>query len=407
MMHSAHSPFLKTYHSFPIELSTIPSLSSLSSSFLSISTAHIHSSAMLQPIVCLHAQDLYLEFTRYHFGGGNGIEVSAHILLLEDVSMQKLGSTSSSSISLIDSSPIPPEHIILGPKCVLTELGREKIRVNRRDLSPRPSPRHSRFDPKYPGRHFTYTQQGVGNIRRCIVDVMDTVLLVNISPIQTFLSYILEPIGLSALRQLAHFKEQGLGPYDFKTALDVEVTILDSTIALFHHSSSTSSSTSSPLSTASTSASPPVPTFASTSTFGKNPPNAANTVSDSSALNQTYTYAFAIDLDLRYTHAWRGFLNRGPGKVEVGVALAGKTVHISPLRDLFFLSRSQGSDSIFRQRNRSSYYDDENNKKFVSLVSPVGIEFRMDTTTGGLDAEGSTLGIAMYWLVGWMSVAGL
>eukprot|EP00605_Chrysophyceae_sp_TOSAG23-4_P000339 GSChrysophyteH1.ASY1.ANO1.386.1 assembled CDS len=80
--------------------------------------------------------------------------------------------------------------------------------------------------------HISYYQQGVTNLRRCLISLQDSLVVGHLGPILNLIPFWTEPIGLIALRKSDAIQQHGFGPFDFKAGLEVEVDARNCTIAL-------------------------------------------------------------------------------------------------------------------------------------------------------------------------------
>jgi hypothetical protein len=139
-----------------------------------------------------------------------------------------------------------------------------------------------------------YRQQGVANLRRCVVDIVDCVLITHVRPIMAAVAYFVDPISLNNLRSNALLAKEGFGALDFKAGLDVEVHTKSTVIA--------------------------IPKF-----------------SDKEDVS-----VLCVQSDLDYNHAFRGFREAGPAKVTIDVAVNIYSIFITPIHEI----RAAGAESI-------------------------------------------------------------
>jgi len=262
-------------------------------------------------IMTLHVRGLVVEFYRRHFGGGNGIEVSAETLIMTSCDTPEddddyVGDDDDrySQFSIDD---ISADNIILAPKSLAqlnqkTRLGDRGSFVDFDDddsdsddtastfqgqHNPNVSTNEAFTEPnKFRVPNLRYRQQGVGNLRRCVVEINDSLLVLNMPKLQKIGSYFGEPVQLGFQRHLARIKAKGVENPDFKASMDLEV-------------------------------------------------HAKNTIFCLTNKNKREgTSAFCLNADLDYTNAVRGFLRVGPGKVTTQINLAVKHVFITPLHEI-------------------------------------------------------------------------
>ena len=174
------------------------------------------------------------EFYRKHNGGGSGINIELDTISIDDMK---------SSPSSMDRPSKPPP--IFAARLNDHEDG---ISVRAHQLK--------------------YRQYDVGNLRKCIIDLENSYLTLNLPVILSLVSFFLDPISLNYLRATALLKSEGLGPFDFRRGLDVEVSAN----------------------------------------------NLCLTLPDSDGSNAT---ALCAVVNLYYSHCWRGFTTAGPGKITI------------------------------------------------------------------------------------------
>jgi hypothetical protein len=131
-----------------------------------------------------------------------------------------------------------------------------------------------------------YRQQGVANLRRCVVDIANCVLVAHIRPIMAAVSYFVDPISLTNMRGNELLLNEGIGPLDFKAGLDVEVHTKSTVIA--------------------------IPKF--------------STKDGMSVL--------CVQSDVDYIHAFRGFKEAGPAKVTIDVWMNIYSIFITPIHEI-------------------------------------------------------------------------
>lgn len=287
------------------------------------------------PFLTVLFENLEVDIYRRHYGGGNGIEASALSFILSDqhnfeyshererATSDDFGSELSRSSNIND---ISPESVVFGPKSLScfnkskeSDLKFEDVyNVKKSKMYRKSSANDAKgkgdffvetssdisddsesdidFETQETSRvpHIAYHQQGIGNLRRCIVEINDSVAVIQINPILTAIKYFTEPTHLYFQRNLNRILSRKQGPYDFKSSLDVEVHALNTVFCL---------------------------------------PN--TTAVDG-------TSALCIHSNFHYTHAWRGYLLSGPGKVSVDIELSLLSVFISPLHEI----KVEGAESV-------------------------------------------------------------
>ena len=135
-------------------------------------------------------------------------------------------------------------------------------------------------------RHYIqYHQQGVANLRRCVINIQDSIFVIHIAPITAAISFFFEPVQLGSLRALAYMSQLGISTLDFKTNLDVEAYAKRTIVCL--------------------------------------PKVSAETTS-----------ALCLEVDLEYQQFWRGFLMSGPGCRPCTINMKLNNVFIAPLNEI-------------------------------------------------------------------------
>ena len=232
-------------------------------------------------------EKLYCDFNRKHFGGGNGIEVSADSFIIaaseSDVRPDGVDDdlVSQDSASFDD---VTEKNVVFAPKHS-SILNRPFIPSSTHrpaaNLTPEPSPVGKRKP------HIRYHQQGNANLRRCIVEIDDSAFVLHFCTIMAIVDFFHTPIRVISDRNLKWIEEMGKGPLDFRAGIDVEVHLHDTVICL---------------------------------------PNIVGADDEANAL------CFRTHLD--YLHTWRGFLQAGPGKVGVQVNSSILGTFIAPINEV-------------------------------------------------------------------------
>ena len=270
---------------------------------------------------------------------------------------------------------VPPEFVIFAPKTLpqmnkVTAMGRTMSgsrTMNAMSPPGSPLPPHT----STPRPHIRYSQQGVGNLRRCVVDISDSLLVVHFQAILALVTYFVEPVHLSARRAHAVVIHKELRQLDFKAALDVEVHLKNTVICVPHRTTGSTGShptASSPGISAARSEHadggsgrpPGIPRrdLKSTTSSGglhgghrrpgglglgrHSTPGSSAVMSMSAASQSQPMSALCITADVDYTHAFRGFLRAGPGKITVEVELAVRSMFIAPIHQV----QTVGSESL-------------------------------------------------------------
>ena len=260
-------------------------------------------------IMTLHVRGLVVEFYRRHYGGGNGIEVTAENLIMTSCEVapdDDDGDEDKYSQFSIDD--ISADNIILAPKN-LAQLN-QKSRLGDRgagsfldfdDDESLSDDSASTFPEQLKDRNYSgefiepnkfhepcirYRQQGNGNLRRCVIEINDSVLILNVPKLQRIGSFFGEPVQLGFQRHLARIKASGVENPDFKASMDLEIHAKNTLFCLTNKS------------------------------------------------KREGTSAFCLNANLDYTNAVRGFLRVGPGRVTTKINLDVKHVYIAPLHEI-------------------------------------------------------------------------
>jgi hypothetical protein len=254
---------------------------------------------------------LEVDVYRRHYGGGTGIEASAQTFVIVDnhsssnivdgrdqntFAQDEDRDSDISRTSNLDD--ILPQHVVFAPKNLACMSGERKQRMKAFYRDEDDDAEHENITSPTSSNshrpHIRYSQQGIGNLRRCIIEIDDSIAVAHINPILTAISYFTEPTYLYYLRNIGRIEQAGQGPYDYKAALDVEVHAMNTVFCL---------------------------------------PNI--TVKDGAS-------GICVSSDFHYTHAWRGYLLSGPGSIKVEISLLVYSVFISPLHEV----RVVGAESV-------------------------------------------------------------
>jgi hypothetical protein len=269
-------------------------------------------------ILALQFTGLSVDFYRRHCGGGNGIDVSALSLVAcgsRIVEEDEIHSQSSAR-----SNNIPVESLIFAPKMLSqinvslnadtdyevysnqlrTQARRMSVYGNRigsldrqerqdEDFRSDDEENESRVKP-----HIRYSQQGVGNLRRCVIDIEDSVAIIHMDKILEAASYFMDPISLAYERNTILTDARGKGPVDFKASLDLEVHACNSIVCL-----------------------------------------------PKTSVREEMS-VICLESSFDYTQAWRGFMRSGPGKVTMGVQFRVSKLFIAPVHEI----REDGAESL-------------------------------------------------------------
>jgi hypothetical protein len=334
-------------------------------------------------VLAVHFTALELNFFRQHYGGGNGIEVSASTFVVTGAdapvctrhghilqgtharhnqsrprpgaprsptshgrrhnrrareSMHDMGGLDSDSsagstngdgrfgVGGLGAEAVPPEFVIFAPKA-LPQMNR--VAASKSELSSSTasfSPARAAASP-----HIRYSQQGVGNLRRCVIDISDSVLVVHFQQILALVTYFVEPVHLAGRRAHSLATRKEGGAVDFKAALDVEVFLRDTVVCV-------------PQRTAQRGVPESGPTRMHrsgrhywTAHRGHAPHSHGPAPLQSVAMS-----ALCITVDIHYSHAFRGFLRAGPGKITVAVTAELRSMFIAPIHQV----QTVGSESL-------------------------------------------------------------
>lgn len=263
-----------------------------------------------EPILCIHFVGLELDFYRFHGGGGNGIFCSAHTLVVtaekdstddggEEEDDQVGGEEQNADADFEFGSQEyfahlayeAAERLLFAPKKVMEAKSKE----------PKPTDADgASFSDSESAPHIVYRQQGNGNLRRCVVEISESVAVIHVLPFTAAMRFFVEPVQLTSMRNLGMIEKRGLGPLDFKAALDVEVLAKSTVFCL---------------------------------------PNVVQAKTKSA---KDVSSGLCLHGDFTYQQAWRGFLNVGPGKITQIFKLEIYSIFIAPLHEI----RISGAESL-------------------------------------------------------------
>ena len=179
-------------------------------------TLHDYCSQMIgEPIICVYFSVLEVDFYRLHHGGGNGIDVTAMSLIIVESDRLEDGTNTSGELTSVTKGSIDPtmvrlESIIFAPQSF------SLLKASSTSGEPAVS---TDTDPHTSVPHITYRQQGVENLRRCVVNMEDSAAVAKISKILHAVDFFVDPISLTAERNLGVIEQTCPIPFDFKAAL--------------------------------------------------------------------------------------------------------------------------------------------------------------------------------------------
>lgn len=249
-------------------------------------------------IMCIQFVGLEVDFYRYHYGGGNGIFCSAHTLVItaqhesvkeeddrddEEEEASPFGSMEHFTKHVRECS----DHIVFAPKKVMSNGLSYVSRVDKDSNDDNDQYADTEVVP-----HIVYRQQGNGNLRRCVIEISESIAVAHVLTITAAMRYFVEPLHLTSTRNLAMIEKCGPGPLDFKAALDVELHARSTVFCL--------------------------------------PNMAVNGKSKSREVSS----GLCLHGDFAYLQAWRGFLAVGPGKITQIFRLQISSIFIAPLHEI-------------------------------------------------------------------------
>lgn len=270
-----------------------------------------------ESIIGVLFEKLEVDFFRKHEGGGNGIEVSAGTFVIVGIEDRNPDDEDAASVRSVNLDELSLDSIIFAPRCLpllnsggnRTMFGSTKaaaggdsnnlrFQSSNDDARAQIDPRAPLVNPSAVGGatasaeasvsvpHISYSQQGTGNLRRCIVTIADSMAVANIAKVLHTVEYFLQPVDVNTHRNLYCIAESHLGPYDYKIALDMEVHVSNTVVCLTNISRR----------------------------------DGANAL------------CFQVNLD--YVQAWRGFLSSGPGKIGLNIDVSVMNIYIAPMREI-------------------------------------------------------------------------
>ena len=165
------------------------------------------------------------------------------------------------------------------------------------------------------GPQIRYSQQGCLNFRRCKVEIRDSFLSLQLNLIVRSINYFLDPVQFLNERYSLVLSKDKSSPdmYEFKASMDVEVSVLDSLIC-------------------------------------------------TSVLPSRAEVA-CLNIDLDYSHCWRGFLGSGPGKISQLLDTHVRKIFVADICDV----GQQRAESIFKP-----FYVKANIQLLISPTSKSG-----------------------------------
>lgn len=229
-------------------------------------------------VAMIYFRQLELDFNRRHHGGGVGIDVSADTLIITSPNDKEQDDDDEYVEEVLSIEEITAEKVIFAPKTLqqLTRFSQNQPKKKEDNDSPfkkkkRRAVIESQDECMFRDRpHITYHQEGIGNLRRCVVEIADSIAVVDIVNINSLVSWIMDPITLIYMRNKQVLINAGKGVLDWNIGLDVEVRT-ENTVICFPY----------------------------------------NVVNEGVS-------CVCINSNLDYTQAWRGLLLTGPGKSTCG-----------------------------------------------------------------------------------------
>lgn len=324
--------------------------------------------------ICLVFEDLYVDFYRKHFGGGTGIEVYASSFIvvgMDDDAYDNYdpANADGKSIHNIHSlfEEIDIKNVVFAPKsCPLLQTNKEaaatgnvyadaqEVITSAEPVVQEPAEQvlpgvdmndymsvHM-YSPVYPDMdeinatynahlnmprslcdtkygihepvynnsryytavpHIRYSQQSMGNLRRCAVSASESVVIAHFQIIMSIVKYFNHPCRITNNRNDHVVRENHKKDLDYKEELDVEVH-LENTLVF-------------------------IPNFQST--YLTNSANDSKTAAGLTVLQYHDCTGLGINLNVKYTHAWRGFLLSGPGSARSTISATLLNMFIAPL----------------------------------------------------------------------------
>lgn len=249
----------------------------------------------LETPFALKFENLFLDFYRFHFGGGNGIEASATTLVAQQQARSEYVNEGvrAQTGSSFDDTDI--RDLVLAPRHLSVFHSKEPHR-SKYSAAEAPSSTaaaataaaatedSTKEAAEAAARHIRYSQQGVANVRRCCVYVDDTVVAVNVTTMLAIVDFFVIPIQLTSQRNLQLVDQLNKGPFDYRGGLDVEVHMDRSYVCI------------------------------------PDPVNGIN--------------ALCFDLKVDFAQSLRGFLNVGPGLALMDLDIDINNIFMAPLNEV-------------------------------------------------------------------------
>lgn len=173
-------------------------------------------------------ENLFLDFYRYHFGAGNGIEATATTFVIQQQARSEHISEGVRAQGNMSFDDTDIRDLVLAPRHLPVFHWKEGNRtrantVASESMSPN-SPLDSEPSPVSPSKpHIRYSQQGVANLRRCCIYVDDTMVISNITTMLAVIDFFVIPIEVTGHRNLQLVESRNKGPFDYRLGLDVEL----------------------------------------------------------------------------------------------------------------------------------------------------------------------------------------
>jgi hypothetical protein len=234
------------------------------------------------PLISILVDDFFIDFFRRHHGGGFGMESNTEslILLREDLDKGLHPTTldfdednTKSKVTLYDPryGNISQESIILVSKAQLNAWG---VGIDSEKGSETKNGKKEKM--------ISYRQRGVGNLRQCFIDINDSVIVGHGDKILLACRFFGIPLSLTYARSVALMHLRTDVHWDMNWFIDFIVNIKDSILCF---------------------------------------PEVTNNRFKGLCFNG----------DAKYTHAWRGFLDAGPGIASCSVTYDLASLFIAPI----------------------------------------------------------------------------
>ena len=349
----------------------------------------------------IYFQHLFLSFTRRHFGGGNGIDATARTFIIcKDFTVEpgkdfqtfqyfsavKGSASSSIGIKKTTGGSTRGHGLSVSGKNTFSAATGAFNGNDEGDLefseaaSPRPSSSRSNYSAQIASEEFlyvinnipmeamlvsakaatarsedgyfkipavpqlTYSQESLANLRRCLVGINDSVVVVQLDAIMDIVAYWVEPVTVMDMRNLNLIAESNCGPFDFHGLLDIEVVLTQCTACL------------------------PLSALSNEHNYFSGAQGA--TAPGSEAVNREQALSgLCLQTDLiTYKQCYRGFLNIGPGADELLLLLEVRKVFIDTFANMHLPKDSESLMEPFRLKLTVD----------VFLLSPTSIGSRSD-----------------------------